>query len=99
MKKFIFGILILTTNLLANDLNEALKAYNASDYKKAAKLSKKACDNGNAWSCNNLGFLYDNGQGVKKDYKKASNLYQKACNGGYRGACFNLGLYMLTERA
>lgn len=77
MKKFIFGILILTANLLANDLNEALKAYKASDYKKAAKLSKKACDNGNAWSCNNLGFLYDNGQGVKKIIKKQQSFIKK----------------------
>jgi len=36
------------------------------DYKKAYTLYKKACDQGNTLACNNLGIMYDNGQGVEK---------------------------------
>ena len=32
---------------------------------------QKACDDGNANGCFNLGLLYANGQGVKQDYKKS----------------------------
>ena len=46
---------------------------------------QKACDDGNAISCGSLGFLYDNGQGVRQDYKKASELYSKACDMGEAG--------------
>ena len=52
---------------------------------------QKACDDGNAISCFNLGLLYDEGRGVRQDYKKASELYSKACDMGYAGGCYNLG--------
>ena len=53
---------------------------------------QKACDDGNAISCSNLGFLYANGRGVRQDYKKASELYFKACDMGYADGCYNLGV-------
>lgn len=49
-------------------------------FSKAAILFQKACDGGNALGCNNLGFMYANGQGVKQDYARAKQLYGKACD-------------------
>lgn len=40
---------------------------------------------------NNLGYLYQNGLGVKKDYAKAMELYQKAADKGLMAAVNNVG--------
>ena len=44
--------------------------------KKAIKLYSKTCDNGYAPSCNNLGLLYYNGNGVAVNYDKALELFK-----------------------
>ncbi|WP_454990894.1 hypothetical protein [Campylobacter rectus] len=49
----------------------------AQDYQKAAKLCSKACKLGNGAGCSNLGFLYDNENGVARDSKKATRFTQK----------------------
>jgi hypothetical protein len=54
------------------------------------------CMRGDMVGCNNLGFLYQTGQGVKKDYSRAAQLYEKSCNGGNAHGCFNLGLLYKT---
>ena len=56
------------------------------------KEAKKACDEGNARGCTNLGFMYEKGRGVKQDYFKAKELFGKACDGGDAKGCFNLGV-------
>ena len=45
-------------------------------------LYRQACDMGNAMGCNNLGLMYQNGEGVAKDDAKAVELYQKSCDAG-----------------
>ena len=40
---------------------------------------------------NNLGFMYNNGQGVKQDYNEAVEWFRKAAAQGLAGAQFNLG--------
>ena len=52
---------------------------------------KKACDDGFAWGCSELGVMYDKGEGVKQDHFAAADLYKKACDGGDVGGCFSLG--------
>ena len=52
------------------------------DLGKAAELYQKAADQGNAKAQMNLGWLYENGQGVPKDLGKAAELYQKAADQG-----------------
>jgi tetratricopeptide (TPR) repeat protein len=64
---------------------------NSKRYEEALPLLKRACDGGNASGCNNLGFLYDFGRGVKQDYGKAFTFYTKACDGGDAFGCANLG--------
>jgi hypothetical protein len=91
MLKKILIVLLLAGLGYANDVDNGKKAYEEKDYKTAIKLFSKACDDGNANGCNNLGDMYKNGQGVQQDYFKAVELYTKACDGGYAKGCKNLG--------
>jgi len=51
---------------------------------------KKACNKGDFKSCFELGFIYENGKGVKKDINKAKELYEKACKAKLDKACIGL---------
>ena len=62
----------------------------------AIKLFRVACDGGNMLGCNNLGTMYQKGQGVPQEYSKAVDLYQQACDAGVMIGCYNLGtMYQL----
>jgi hypothetical protein len=56
----------------------------------AASLAKKACDEGNANGCSNLGNLYRNGNGVPQDAAKAREYLQKGCARGSKWGCDRL---------
>ncbi|HEC1780509.1 TPA: sel1 repeat family protein [Campylobacter lari] len=101
MKKvlIILAILFLNFAYSQEDLVEkGIKAYENGDYVKAEKYLRKACDLNSGNGCTNLGFMYANGQGVKKDNFKAAELYQKACDLNNGNGCFNLGaIYALGK--
>ena len=40
--------------------------------------------------CNDLGTIYQNGEGVTPDNAQARTWYQKACSGGDKDGCTNL---------
>jgi uncharacterized protein len=61
------------------------------DYSKARDWYEKAIAKGNAAAMNNIGTLYDNGQGVAQDYAKARAWYEKAAAKGYAAAMNNIG--------
>ena len=95
MKKVLFGVLVsivFGVLVFADTFSDGMKAYESGNHKKAVTLFNKACEGGNATGCNNLGLMYDNGQGVKQDYHQAVKLYTKACEGGNAAGCSNLGL-------
>ena len=89
MKKIILSILLLSSLMYANLLNDGLNAAKNGNYKKAAKLWKKAANQGVAAAQYNLGGLYYNGQGVRQNKSKAKKLYGNACDGGYEPGCHN----------
>jgi len=60
-------------------------------YKDAVDCQKQ-CDAGDAGSCNNLGVMLLQGDGVTRDPKKADQVFLKACEGGEPRACVNLAL-------
>ncbi|MBQ3378207.1 MAG: sel1 repeat family protein, partial [Synergistaceae bacterium] len=68
-----------------------LDYYNKKDYAKAFKEFSKAAQGGHAGAQHNLGFMYDNGQGVRQDYQQAVYWYRKAAEQGDAGAQNNLG--------
>lgn len=48
--------------------------------------------NGDVLAQYNLGWMYDNGEGVVQNYEKAFEWYSKAANQGFAMAQYNLGL-------
>lgn len=57
----------------------ALK-YNNKDYFKAFEYFNKACAAGFVDQCNDVGYLYANGQGTRLDIAKATEFYGKSCD-------------------
>ena len=71
---------------------QAMAAYNAGNYKQAFHLLQPLAQQGDAMAQNNLGAMYNNGQGVVQSYQQAMTWYQKAANQGSAAAQFNLGV-------
>lgn len=53
------------------DLAAAAEAYAKGDFAVAAKMFRKAADQGNATAQDSLGVMYVNGEGVPQDYAQA----------------------------
>ena len=53
---------------------------------------RRRADQGDAEAQFNLGFMYDNGEGVPQDDQEAVKWYRMAAEQGYAGAQFALGL-------
>ena len=65
--------------------------YSEGDYQKALYYLEKAANQGDAEAQNNLGIMYENGEGVTKNHKKAVYLYEQAAHQGDIAAQYNLG--------
>ncbi|GAA7467795.1 hypothetical protein ID1074_03930 [Helicobacter pylori] len=66
-------------------------SYDKQDFSKARKYFERACGLNNGRGCNNLGDLYQNGEGIEKNLTKAAQFYSKACALKEGLGCFNLG--------
>lgn len=62
------------------------------DVTKARGYYRLACDAANADSCNNLGTLYEAGNGVPQDFAAAAKLYAFACEFGVGTSCRRLSI-------
>lgn len=60
------------------------------DYAQAMAWFKKAADQDFASAQNNIGWMYQQGEGVSKDYTKALKWYRKAASQGNPNAEQNL---------
>ena len=78
----------LAAALIALGLNQAVWADNMPDFQKTLQ----AAEQGNAKAQLYLGWMYDNGQGVRQDYTQAVQWYRKAAEQGDAEAQYNLGL-------
>jgi TPR repeat protein len=54
---------------------------NTPDYDRALKLYRKAADSGHAWATNNIGVMYQDGQGVEQSHENAREYFKKAAEG------------------
>jgi TPR repeat protein len=63
----------------------------AQDYAEAVLLHRLAADQGYAIAQNNLGRIFEEGQGVAQDYAEAVRLFRLAADQGDRAAQYNLG--------
>ncbi|MBR2251826.1 MAG: sel1 repeat family protein, partial [Neisseriaceae bacterium] len=65
--------------------------FQQKNFSQAAQFFKQACEQNHIFACNDLGYLYQQGQGVPLDYAKAFSLYEKSCQAKDASACNNLG--------
>lgn len=82
----------LTGQAIADSLADAKHAYDAKDYKTAAKLFRPLAEQGDAVAQNDLGVMCFYGQGVLQDYKDAAKWYRLAAIQGNAAALSNLGV-------
>ena len=75
----------LAAALIALGLNQAAWAANVPDFRETLQ----AAERGDAAAQNNLGWMYDQGRGVRQDRALAQEWYGKACQNGDQDGCDN----------
>lgn len=63
------------------------------DVQESVNLYTEAAELGSISALDNLGFMYDNGEGVERDEAKAAEFFKKAAMQGHVQARHNLGCY------
>ena len=81
---------------VAGPFEDAGAAYQRGDYATALRLLQPLATQGDVNAQNNLGLLYQNGQGVPQDHNEAMRLFRLAVAQGYARAQNNLGLMYLN---
>ena len=74
---------------VAGPLEDAYAAALKGDYAPALKLYRPLAERGNAHAQNNLGFMYDTGQGVPQDFVQAHMWFNLAAANGNANAAKN----------
>lgn len=77
----------------------ARAADKAGDAREAVRLYRLAADQGNALAQNNLGVMYEGGQGMlPRNDREAERLYRLSADQGFPGGQANLGVLYATGR-
>ncbi len=85
-------ILAQVVPAVAGPFEDGLAAYQRGDYATSLRIWRPLAEQGHAQAQNNLGLIYDRGQGVPQDYRGAMRWYRKAADQGLADAQFNLGV-------
>ena len=83
---------MLALPVAAQDFQKGFEAYQRGDYATALWEWRPLAEQGDAVAQNNLGVMYENGQGVAQDFAEALKWYRKSAEQGYVVAQHNLGL-------
>jgi len=100
MGAFLIVIILfgLTGGAAAGPIEDAWAAYQRGDYATALQLWQPRALLGVAFAQNNLGMLYEHGQGVPQDYGEAAKWYRLAAEQGNPTAQSNLAsMYYVGE--
>ena len=97
MNRLLILPVLLLTLLVGNpafsaDFQKGYAAYQRGDYATALREWEPLAEQGNADAQNNLGLMYDNGQGVPQNDKTAVKWYKLAAEQGDATAQTNLGI-------
>ena len=87
------GIEVEENILEENNIDEAKKAYNNQDYKKALKIARELAEQNDAEAQILIGVCYEYGKGVEQSYTEAAKWYTLAAEQGVADA-----QYMYTWR-
>ena len=93
MKKLLVSLLALVVLLLSGCGTPEMADKRYVGDGESLRQLKKACDLNDGFVCSRLGFLYMNGEGVKKNYSKAKRYYSKACDLNDKSGCYMLGFF------
>ena len=80
------------------DFEAGVEAHERGDYATALKEFRALAEQGGAEAQNNLGWMYERGQGVLQDYAEAIRWYRMAAEQGNAGGQYNLGLMYANGR-
>jgi TPR repeat protein len=84
-------ILGFSVSLVQADYQSGIKAFNSGDFEMAFKEFLAEAQKGNADAQNDVGAMYNLGQGVSQDHAKAVQWFRKAAEQGHAQAQNNLG--------
>jgi TPR repeat protein len=90
-KKVLILALAVSSALWAGDYEDGEAAYYVGNYAVALPLFEKAAEQDDAAAQNKLGYMYQEGVGVKQNYAEAIRWYTKAAEGGIPDAQKRLG--------
>jgi len=76
----------------SGDFQKGVAAYQSGDYATALREFQPLAEQGDASAQNNLGWMYEKGQGVPQDYKTAVKWTTLAAEQGDADAQFSLGV-------
>jgi photosystem II stability/assembly factor-like uncharacterized protein len=85
-------VLSLAASVSAGPLDDAIAAKKKGDYATALRLIRPLAEQGSASAQNELGLMYDQGEGLPNDDAEAVKWYRRAADRGYAFAQYNLGL-------
>lgn len=91
-------LLLVSGTVFAGDYEDGLDAAMREDFVEAARLFKRAAEQGHAEAQLYLGLLYKEGKGLPKNDNKSANSFRKAAEQGSAEAQFNLGLMYYMGR-
>jgi TPR repeat protein len=83
---------------LLDRLYDAFSAYTRGDYETSMRLFRPLAEEGDTDAQANLGFMYQNGQGIPQDDKQAVAWYRKAADQGSAYGQTNLGFMYESGR-
>jgi len=76
--------------------NVAVDAYDAADYRAAAKIFMELAKSGHVNAQYQIAVMFDSGIGVEEDHAQAAIWYQKAATKGHNEAQYNLAIAYAT---
>jgi TPR repeat protein len=92
IRTLLAALLLLASSAWAGPIDDAAAAYVRGDYAAALRITRPLAAKGEAWAQSNLGFMYSQGQGVKRNDAEAVKWFRlAAAQGGALGQS-NLGL-------
>jgi hypothetical protein len=98
-RAFLFVVIInmsLAGQVIAGSFEDAMRAKEEKHYEAAFSLLKPLAEQGDSLAQNEIGLMYQFGDGLLKDYKLAHEWYLKSAKQGNGHAMFNLhALYFL----
>jgi TPR repeat protein len=95
---FVFGVICVLASSAWAGFDEGMAAWGRGKFAAAFAEFKILAEQGHAQAQNNLGYMYDNGEGIARNDGAAEKWYRKAAEQGITESQNNLGLMYAVGR-